>query len=298
MRLWVVCACVLLPAGVAASAVQFGTTLSDAHWRADSSVFQCRLVHPIDQYGSAVFERRAGEGQIFYLYQSNHQFAPGEAQVVSLSPAWRPFTGQQPLGAVEVQRRDRALQLDWQRSQALVTELQEGQRLLFERVAWYDREQPVQVLVEPVGFRVAYREYQGCLAGLLPANYDQVARTVLYFGSAHEDMAEAELRKLDSLARYVLADDGVTGIYVDGHTDGVGLRADNLELSRERAEAVAQYLVERGVPSHLITTRWHGERYPVASNREASGRAQNRRVTLRVDRLDENDAPLASNTAP
>jgi outer membrane protein OmpA-like peptidoglycan-associated protein len=65
-----------------------------------------------------------------------------------------------------------------------------------------------------------------------------------------------------------------------GHTDGIGSDAYNMGLSQRRAESVANYLVQNGVPRQSIRTEWHGKRQPIASNATAEGRAQNRRVEI------------------
>jgi outer membrane protein OmpA-like peptidoglycan-associated protein len=69
-------------------------------------------------------------------------------------------------------------------------------------------------------------------------------------------------------------------VLVVGHTDSVGSDAYNMGLSQRRAESVATYLVQNGVPRQSIKTEWHGESQPVASNANAEGRAQNRRVEI------------------
>jgi outer membrane protein OmpA-like peptidoglycan-associated protein len=65
-----------------------------------------------------------------------------------------------------------------------------------------------------------------------------------------------------------------------GHTDSVGSDAYNMRLSQRRAESVATYLVQQGVPRQNIKTDWRGKREPIASNATAAGRAQNRRVEI------------------
>jgi outer membrane protein OmpA-like peptidoglycan-associated protein len=73
-------------------------------------------------------------------------------------------------------------------------------------------------------------------------------------------------------------------ITLEGHTDNVGTAAYNLDLSRRRAEAVAQELVKQGMRSDRVTFEALGETRPVAPNRKADGtddpvgRAKNRRV--------------------
>jgi len=81
----------------------------------------------------------------------------------------------------------------------------------------------------------------------------------------------------------VLKAQGGVAVIVDGHTDSVGSDAYNLKLSRRRADAVKQYLMKHEIPSNHITTEGFGKSHPVASNDTADGRAQNRRVELRVE---------------
>jgi OOP family OmpA-OmpF porin len=70
-------------------------------------------------------------------------------------------------------------------------------------------------------------------------------------------------------------------VEVAGHTDGRGSGAYNLDLSQRRAEAVRLHLIERGV-ANVLTARGYGEREPIADNMTEAGRAENRRVVLRM----------------
>jgi OOP family OmpA-OmpF porin len=67
-----------------------------------------------------------------------------------------------------------------------------------------------------------------------------------------------------------------------GHTDRIGSEAYNQKLSVRRAKAVRDYLVGHGIAASRVTVEGFGESHPVASNATAEGRAQNRRVELRV----------------
>ncbi len=79
-----------------------------------------------------------------------------------------------------------------------------------------------------------------------------------------------------------LAEYNQTMIEVVGHTDSIGTDAVNDRLSKERAESVASYLGAQGVQRARIETLGAGKRYPIASNDTEAGRAQNRRVEIRV----------------
>ena len=73
-----------------------------------------------------------------------------------------------------------------------------------------------------------------------------------------------------------------TQIVVVGHTDNVGSDQYNLELSLRRANAVADYLIVRGVETSRLGTEGRGEMEPIASNITVTGRSQNRRVEIFV----------------
>ncbi|WP_434782662.1 OmpA family protein [Ferrovum myxofaciens] len=69
-------------------------------------------------------------------------------------------------------------------------------------------------------------------------------------------------------------------INVDGYTDSTGPKVYNVKLSQRRADAVKAYLVKHGVAADRIHTKGYGMANPVASNKTAEGRAQNRHVEV------------------
>jgi outer membrane protein OmpA-like peptidoglycan-associated protein len=69
---------------------------------------------------------------------------------------------------------------------------------------------------------------------------------------------------------------------VEGYTDAVGSNAINLKLSDKRAQAVIDYLVAKGVSNNVLIKKAFGKKNPVADNKTPEGRAQNRRVEIKV----------------
>jgi len=69
---------------------------------------------------------------------------------------------------------------------------------------------------------------------------------------------------------------------VEGHTDSIGTEQYNQKLSLRRADSVADYLAKGGIDAKRMTEKGFGESQPVASNDTAEGRAQNRRVELKI----------------
>ena len=84
---------------------------------------------------------------------------------------------------------------------------------------------------------------------------------------------------VDRLAT-VLKEDPARKVLIEGHTDSVGSDEYNQSLSERRAASVQAALFERGVEASQISTVGKGETTPVASNDNAVGRQQNRRVEL------------------
>lgn len=84
---------------------------------------------------------------------------------------------------------------------------------------------------------------------------------------------------LDEVAKLMKQDPGLN-LIIEGHTDNVGQKAANLELSRRRAAAVQSALLARGVEAGRLSTTGYGDSKPVADNATEEGRARNRRVEL------------------
>jgi OOP family OmpA-OmpF porin len=80
----------------------------------------------------------------------------------------------------------------------------------------------------------------------------------------------------------VLKSEGGVAVIAEGHTDAKGTDTYNQKLSERRANAVKEYLVRGGIPTSRIRVVGYGESRPVASNDNEEGRAQNRRVELRI----------------
>jgi K(+)-stimulated pyrophosphate-energized sodium pump len=71
-------------------------------------------------------------------------------------------------------------------------------------------------------------------------------------------------------------------VKIGGYTDNTGDAAHNLELSRARSQSVRDELVALGVGADRLESEGYGQEHPVASNDSEAGRAQNRRIALRV----------------
>lgn len=117
------------------------------------------------------------------------------------------------------------------------------------------------------------RNPDGSIALVMPGN--------ITFATNSASISPSFYSTLDKVAS-TLAEDTKTAIVVSGHTDSTGSDAINLPLSQNRANSVANYLVNKGVSSNRINAQGYGSSQPVASNATAEGKQQNRRVELSI----------------
>ena len=97
------------------------------------------------------------------------------------------------------------------------------------------------------------------------------------------DLPDPAKARIDEVVNRLKADPKGVYIEVEGHTDNVGSNENNERLGLERAEAVKRYIYEQHkVPLHKISVISYGEEKPAAPNNTKEGRAQNRRVVIRV----------------
>jgi outer membrane protein OmpA-like peptidoglycan-associated protein len=88
---------------------------------------------------------------------------------------------------------------------------------------------------------------------------------------------------IDQLVTQLKANPNGGYIEIEGHTDNVGPKDVNYKLGLERAEAVKRYLYEsQQIPLHKMNVISYGEEKPIAPNKTKAGRAQNRRVVIKV----------------
>lgn len=263
-------------------ALTFRASVDEVRWEIEASPFVCRLSQPIPSFGEAVFEQEAGEGVEFLLLPAQTQQLSGRARLVAEAAPWSP--GHIPRSIGETSITQGQIRVRGQQATQMLAALHEGLMPTFSANRWYGTAQTVSVGIMSVNFQSAYQDYLECLTGLLPVNYRQIARTAVLFPSTEHQLSDATRARLDLIAQYVLTDDTVQQIFVDGHTDNDGRRLLLRDLSKRRADEVTRYLVSRGVSEDVIITRFHGDRYPVVTNDTPENRTRNRRVTIRLER--------------
>jgi outer membrane protein OmpA-like peptidoglycan-associated protein len=270
-----------------ANAQMYSADLTNSEWKVSASPFACSVTHNIPVFGKAVFSRKAGGAEVFYLEsQGKVVFPAGIAGAETLPPQWRNDLVPVPLGAFGVAVGNQPISLKAVQIAPLVAQLTAGMNVMYssQPVATAASSSSVmRVVVNAKNFSAGYKSYQQCVAEIIPYSFAQVERTFINYAEKPEGLTASNKADLKKIARYIKADPKVVGIFVDGHSDNSGTPEANEAMSKQAAEWVAAYLTEQGVAADKITTRWHGDKFVIANNKLAAGRAQNRRVTVRLE---------------
>jgi len=167
----------------------------------------------------------------------------------------------------------------WKQQQALAARQQLGQtqeqlaksqqQLESERQARVAAEQRTNDAMSKVRGLTAKQDQRGLVLTL--------SGSVLFAFGKSELLPTAQKRLDDVIA--ALKGDQRT-ITIVGHTDAIGSHENNMTLSQRRADAVRTYLTTHGVPEDRVTAEGVGEAQPIANNKTADGRANNRRVEI------------------
>ncbi len=104
----------------------------------------------------------------------------------------------------------------------------------------------------------------------------------VYFETMRSEIKAESFGLLDEVAQVLLDHPELTKVRVEGHTDSRGDDKLNLELSKSRAQAVAAYLVTKGVAADRIESEGYGETRPLVKGKNAAAYEKNRRVDFRV----------------
>lgn len=260
------------------SAQMYSAGFSDAKWSAQTGAFACSLTHEIPGYGSARFTRNTGTSESLELRYNTRAFPAGNVRIESIPPMWRTEDGSVVLG--QTQASGKAPLKLTSSLESITKTLEQGSSVVFSSGAG---ESSLRVGLEARNFSPAFAQYRKCVTNLIPYTFNQIARTIIFYGRNTDALSATAKTQLDTVIRYVKADPQVLGIIVDAHSDELETVEDAEQQSQLQAELISQYLIDKGIGSDKITTRWHGDKFPIANNKDKSGQAKNRRVTVRLE---------------
>lgn len=267
--------------GVSAATTTKFVNAWDYGWTSRVVGDQCQLSIDLPGYGEARFAANRASSLHFEL-QAARDLQSAPLVVWRETPAWSQRDGAAlTLGELH-HIPGGGSAIEGNLAEQMFVALREGYDLTLRGPTRAGGAQGLLLRMHAMDFFPAMQNFLDCAHTSVLVDWLSISRTRVNFEvDEHEVINNPQL---EALLAYVKHNPAVSTIYVDGHTDNSGNERSNYQLAKRRAEAVARYLTEGGIGDRKFVIRYHGERYPVASNDTPAGRADNRRATIRLER--------------
>ncbi|MCG7571256.1 OmpA family protein [Pseudoalteromonas sp. CNC9-20] len=275
---------VLLSAQAQAAMRSYEASAQSSHWTlVENSRLQCQLNHEVPYYGEAIFRAHASKNKALnfnldmVVRPNNYDLAALEA----VPPSWRPGTHAKALASMELLRQFDG-ELGDSTAWEMLSELEKGNHPTFYYQDWRNTRDQVSVGLSSVNFKQAYWAFLQCRDGLLPFSFEDIAFTVMNYKKNSSELTKSSKKRLAQIGEYLKHDKEIESVMISAYTDSYGGRWNNLELSKRRAAAIAEYIKELGVDEGKLVTTGFGEKRHVAPNETVIGRGKNRRVVIQI----------------
>lgn len=246
---------------------------------------ECRLVHPIPNYGDAEFSSRANK-KINLDFELKMRRPMGETRnvsLVSLPPSWRPGESADRITTLQFFKQFDGY-IGGQTAWSLLSELEKGRYPTFSYQDWQSRDQRIEVALSSVLFQEKYNVFSDCVSNLLPYSFEDISFTILHYDRDNVQLNKASQKRLAQIAEYIRYNQDIDLVLVSTYTDSVDGKSVSQDLSERRAEVLRDYFKSLGLPEDRIQVQGYGKRRPIADNASPIGKDKNRRVVISLGR--------------
>lgn len=247
---------------------------------------ECRLVHPIPNYGDAVFTSHASK-KINLDFELKMRRPMGETRnvsLVSMPPVWRPSESAERITNIQFFKQFDGY-IGGQTAWALLSELEKGRYPTFSYQDWQSRNQRIEIMLSSVLFQPQYNVFSDCIANLLPYSFEDIAFTILHYDRGDSvELNKASQKRLAQVAEYIRYNQDIDLVLVATYTDSSDGKNESQSLSDKRAESLQKYFHSLGLPEDRIQVQGYGRRRPIDDNASPVGRDKNRRVVISLGR--------------
>ena len=254
--------------------------LQEAQWTVTATRLECKLYQTVPRLGKVMFQQQVGSDLEFKVVLNRSYEQIHQASFQSMPTTWGHQTHEQMM-AIPASMHKASVTVPREGAVRLINELLEGMapRMTY-RMGGDEASDEVIVTLSARTFTERLPMFQDCIDNLLPFKFEEVKESMVYFTFDSARLTDKAEKALARVAEYVRLDDNVKRIVIEGYTDSKGFRRYNYRLATKRAKAVEKFFLDHGISrSRLqVRSRAFGEKNPVASNKSAKGRAQNRRV--------------------
>ncbi|EEX92950.1 sodium type flagellar protein MotY precursor [Vibrio orientalis CIP 102891 = ATCC 33934] len=265
---------------------QYVATPQQSTWQMVANTpLECRLVHPIPNYGEAVFSSYASKkiNLDLELKMKRPMGQTRDVSLISMPPAWRPGDSADRITNIRFfQQFDGYVggQTAWN----VLGELEKGRYPTFSYQEWRSRDQRVEVALSSVLFQRSYNVFSDCIANLLPYSFEDIAFTILHYDRTSVELNKQSQKRLAQIAEYIKHNQDIDLVLVSTYTDAEDSKSASQNLSERRAEVLQNYFKSLGLPEDRIRVQGYGKRRPIDDNASPIGKDRNRRVVISLGR--------------
>ncbi|KOO14514.1 flagellar protein MotY [Vibrio xuii] len=265
---------------------QYVATPQESTWQMVANTpLECRLVHPIPNYGEAVFSSYASKkiNLDLELKMKRPMGQTRDVSLISMPPAWRPGDSADRITNIRFfQQFDGYVggQTAWN----VLGELEKGRYPTFSYQEWRSRDQRVEVALSSVLFQRSYNVFSDCIANLLPYSFEDIAFTILHYDRTSVELNKQSQKRLAQIAEYIKHNQDIDLVLVSTYTDAEDSKSASQNLSERRAEVLQNYFKSLGLPEDRIRVQGYGKRRPIDDNASPIGKDRNRRVVISLGR--------------
>ncbi len=291
MNKWVVtslaAATLLTPVAASATEKRYVASPQQSTWQmVTNTPLECRLVHPIPNYGDAEFSARASKklNLDFELKMRRPMGDTRNVSLVSMPPAWRPGESADRITNIQFYKQFDGY-IGGQSAWTLLSELEKGRYPTFSYQDWQSRDQRIEVALSSVLFQAQYNVFSDCIANLLPYSFEDISFTILHYDRGNSvELNKASQKRLAQIAEYIRYNDDIDLVLVSAYTDSTDGKSESQSLSEKRSEMLRKYFSSLGLPEDRIQAQGFGKRRPIADNESPIGKDKNRRVVISLGR--------------
>ncbi|NLS14492.1 OmpA family protein [Vibrio sp. SM6] len=246
---------------------------------------ECRLVHPIPNFGDAHFSSYASKKIVldFELKMRRPMGATRDVSLISMPPPWRPGEHAERVSQLKFFQQFDGY-IGGQTAWGLLSELERGRYPTFSYQDWQSRDQRIEVALSSVLFQPQYQAFSQCVANLLPYSFEDIAFTILHYERHGNDLTKASQQRLAQIAEYVRYNEDVDLVLISTYTDSVENKSISQDVTERRAESMRVYFQDLGLADERIEVQGFGKRRPIADNATPLGKDKNRRVVISLGR--------------
>ncbi|OIN26578.1 flagellar protein MotY [Vibrio barjaei] len=267
---------------------RYVATPTQSQWEmVSNSPLECRLVHPIPNFGDAEFIARASKKMNldFELKMRRSMGETRNVSLVSLPPPWRPGDSADRITNLQFFKQFDGY-VGGQAAWSILSELEKGRYPTFSYQDWQSRDERIEVSLSSVLFQAKYNVFSDCIANLLPYSFEDISFTILHYDRNSEQLNKTSQHRLQQITEYVRYNQDIDLVLVSTYTDSSDSKGESQQLSDKRASILQDYFQSLGLPKDRIQVQGYGKRRPVADNSSPIGKAKNQRVVISFGRTE------------